>query len=104
MEIDLYCKTCRNAKDHKQQDNEICWSCVAMGGAGNYKESITKADRIRAMTDEELADMFESWIQDCGCNNVPCKGPCEENIKKYGDKSCLECWLDWLKQEATDDP
>jgi hypothetical protein len=62
----------------------------------------TNADKLRAMSDEELAELFESWIQDCGCNAVPCLGPCKENIKNYGDKSCKECWLDWLRQEATE--
>jgi hypothetical protein len=74
----------------------------------NYEEAkpkpVTNADRIRSMTDEELAELFKSWIQDCGCNAVPCLELCEENIKNYGHKSCQECWLDWLRQEVTDDP
>lgn len=40
--------------------------------------SITNADRIRAMTDEELADWFD---ERCDC------------APPYG-------WLDWLKQEV----
>ena len=50
----------------------------------------TNADRIRAMTDEELA----KWITEkhgcarCPGWNVPCGGRCEEY------------WLDWLKEEG----
>jgi len=77
---DLYCQSCRNAKDHKPQDNEVCLSCVAMGGAGNYKESKTNIDRIRTMSVEELADYLR-WHNDLYSRNG------------------LD-WLDWLKEEA----
>lgn len=90
---DLYCPSCRNAKDHKPQDNEICWSCVAMGGAGNYKQSKTHGDQIRAMTDEELAKLLDNARVSCG--------------GVMGGRNCMadcrKCWLDWLKQEASDD-
>ena len=49
----------------------------------------TNADRIRAMTDEELADMFgeHSKRRDCCPNygSYDCRATCEE------------CWLNWLK-------
>lgn len=51
----------------------------------------TNADRIRAMSDEELA----SWLAlSTNCTN--CK---MENICEWGD-SCTDHWFDWLKQEA----
>lgn len=56
----------------------------------------TNADRIRAMTDEELA-RFRAY----GC--------CPENRYMndyecdYFHGDCEKCWLDWLKQEVTDD-
>ncbi len=85
---DLYCPSCRNAKGHKPQDNEICWSCVAMGGAGNYKESKTHGDQLRAMTDDELAEfLWDVWRH-----------------KRPFYKECVEGWLvpfyHWLKEEA----
>ena len=52
---------------------------------------ITNADRIRSMTDEELAD----WL------GIYCNGntkPGEICAKDIG--SCEECWLDWLRQEV----
>lgn len=53
----------------------------------------TKADRIRTMSDEELAKMFSGTIL---C--VP-EGRCHGNPKT----SCYECWLNWLKQPAKED-
>lgn len=56
---------------------------------------ITKADRIRAMTDEELADKFEEiqlkTAKAYGNDDLLLKG----ELKKY--------WLDWLKQEVDND-
>lgn len=50
----------------------------------------TNADRIRGMTDEELA----AWI-------AGRKETCPP-IKFYGCsfKTCVDCWLDWMRQEA----
>jgi len=57
-----------------------------------YKPTImTNADRIRAMTDEELAFFFFHY-GDCTIIEKP------ENCTS--SKSCVDCWLDWLKQEA----
>ena len=55
----------------------------------------TNADRIRSMTDEELAEWMRDNI-DCGlCSNIlgepqPCmRGKC-----------CVDSWSEWLKQEV----
>lgn len=60
-------------------------------------EPLTNADRIRAMTDEELAKWF--------CDKVSCDCGCLAICKDCGwdDKSCTQAWLDWLKQEADND-
>jgi len=50
---------------------------------------ITNADRIRVMTDEELAQrLYLSTCVHIFDNKVECK-----------DNGCKKCWLDWLKQE-----
>lgn len=57
----------------------------------------TNADRIRAMTDEELAEFL---IQDGDCppeRRYPDSCP---NRDRVTPKVCCDCWLDWLKQEA----
>lgn len=52
---------------------------------------MTNADKIRAMTDEELTE----WLCSSGCCDCPHlhSGKCE------GDGNA---WLDWLKQEVPD--
>lgn len=56
-------------------------------------EPTTNADRIRTMSDEELAD----WL------GVYCNGQTAQEVGKpcVSDMgSCEECWLDWLKEEC----
>ena len=60
----------------------------------------TNADRIRAMTDEELAEWLDNMVLNCGGNNVPCSAFCPTNIE--GSADCRTAWLDWLKQEVDD--
>ena len=54
----------------------------------------TNADRIRAMSDEELA----RWIADKVDHGYGCCAPgcndCRDNV------DCVKPWLDWLQQEA----
>ena len=50
---------------------------------------MTNADRIRAMSDEEMAKKLQYAS---GC---PVNANC---IKMSGD--CKACWLDWLQQPA----
>ena len=58
----------------------------------------TNADRIRAMTDEELMEFLEHdyWSIDY------CKkdAPIDQETKECLLPSCKQCWLEWLKQEA----
>lgn len=66
------CKVCANA------DNEYCFAC----DNGNHFKPMTNANRIRAMTDEELA----KWIA---------KDLIEPGYDTY-DRT-YQRWLDWLK-------
>ena len=50
---------------------------------------MTNADRIRAMSDEELSKIMEHEL---GC---PVTGDCAKM-----SKDCKACWLDWLQQPA----
>ena len=49
----------------------------------------TNADRIRSMTDEELAE----WI----AYRQGCFERQDKRCSKYG--TCRDCWFDWLKEE-----
>lgn len=55
----------------------------------------TNADRIRAMTDEELADMMEDSVE---CPLIAC--PQDDKGANITRRDCRKCWLDWLKEEA----
>ena len=55
-------------------------------------EPVTNADRIRAMTDEELTDLFIS----VGDGNTPEKMVFSARDMRYERKM----WLDWLKEEV----
>ena len=54
---------------------------------------VTNADRIRAMTDDELAEWLSDMHDAVTCPNggaIDC------------NPSCKRCWLNWLKQEVDD--
>ena len=85
-----YCDTCC----HKYSD--ICGTCETLDGVPIKYSKKTNADRIRAMTDEELAKLLSD----------PCPGDlepadsCFYSIADGDDTVCVDCWLEWLKQEA----
>lgn len=53
---------------------------------------MTNADKIRAMTDEELAEFIFVCISR--------GGPCPPDSKCIRDVNCIMCYLDWLQKEA----
>ena len=65
-----------------------------VGSCFHYEETkITNGDKIRNMTDEKLAEWFDSMISCCDCNDFPCRQFCE-------GRTCSKAWLEWLKQEG----
>ena len=56
------------------------------------KPKPTNADRIRAMTDEELAEFISSdfYVPHCPVSYCP----------DTNNEGCPRCWLEWLKQEV----
>lgn len=59
-------------------------------------KSETNADRIRNMSDEELAEFLDIVGEDgisSQCTNLPCDC-CYEKTE------CSKCWKDWLQSEA----
>jgi hypothetical protein len=67
-------------------------TCVECGLSRKNYKPISHADRIRAMTDEELARFVtREDLCELTCNSsIPCDGRCEAKM------------LDWLKQEASE--
>ena len=53
---------------------------------------MTNGDRIRALTDEELAKYFDGFI----CRKIP------NELCKLDTRKCAECKLKWLRKEAND--
>ena len=63
-------------------------------GGEFYNKPITNADRIRAMSDEELAD----FIDRCEMNDIDyAKTFCDLCNGQY---ECNQCRIDWLQQPA----
>ena len=76
-----------------QGDGKVAYVPVVVNA--KQQKPITNADRIRAMTDEELADKLEEiqlkTVKAYGNDDLLLKG----ELKKY--------WLDWLRKEADHD-
>lgn len=91
-------KDCMDCKYRERMCKWPCYDCVK--GDKWEKHSWTNADRIRAMTDEELAEWGAT---------LPCCPPGPDlNELCFPQNQCVntsfakQCWLDWLKQEATE--
>ena len=80
---------------------EFSW-CLENEDCGLFKQKPqTNADRIRAMTDEELAELIGDTI-DCGsCKDMANHDVCP--VSADNERNCHKYWLDWLKQKATEE-
>ena len=81
-------RSCENCGNHACRNNVVAiWydACVRDGFTVPWQPQ-TNGDRIRAMTDEQLAEVIM-----CPCDNP--SGECAET-------GCIACCLDWLKQPA----
>lgn len=66
----------------------------------SYKPQKTNADRIRAMTDEELVELVDCFVRSESCSG-PCRScSCLFICRTLKDSSIL----DWLKQPCEDSP
>lgn len=88
-----YCKTTVCINEHYQQEQLGSPSTTNKSESAVIKQQ-TNADRIREMSDEELADFLDS-IGD-GCEWCADQEMCH---LMYDTKfSCKDCILQWLKQ------
>lgn len=104
MIIDIYpCATCV----HKESvpNGNPCWKCIEfqensdledvnISGKFYKKRIITNADRIRSMTDEELANWYFDKFFPC----VPYCSMLQDGCPEHDD--CKICLLEWLRQES----
>ena len=73
-------------------------ACAALRGTYGIEsdpEIVTNADRIRAMSNEELAKLLLDGCQGSKCDKQP--------KNEYGSVNCFECRMKWLQQPAEED-
>ncbi len=102
-----YCNTCSHKSDDKKAVE--CGTCMAsyyngviQGSPSNYKaRPMTNAERIRAMSDEELKYIVRAVIdaENCPADGIDCKDCtfhrlCLSGGEYYGNEE------EWLKQPA----
>lgn len=75
------------------ENTDLCIECPHFAAAGGeYRESpMTNADRIRSMSDEELAVVMYHPF---------CDTRTDKECKAFGD--CNQCALEWLQQPVED--
>lgn len=89
----MNCKNCkRQGCSFAGKSHEMSFECRLYVGK-------TNADRIRGMTDEELAEHFTQFYYDgpkfyCPAVEDVGEGACAANY------DCRQCWIDWLKKES----
>ena len=81
-----------DSKEHYKETQDFARRLI------DHAKPMTNADRIRAMSDEELAN----WLLDVMAHKVACFGegafpytPCRNT-----EHDCVKCGLQWLKQPA----
>ena len=97
------CKKCWGTGHVHGGDENSTWSksCEDCHGIGFVRVPKTNADRIRAMSDEELAKKFVNtahyydWKQDEDYYYLP-NGTTKTNYKP----KAIDAWLEWLKKPA----
>lgn len=55
---------------------------------------LTNADRIRGLSDEELAEWIVKYMDCAECENMNGYKPC------HNGECCTDHWLDWLRSSA----
>ena len=75
--------------------------CEHCNGTGTIEAQITNADRIRAMSDEELAEFLADKYVMESCLRLKDEGYEPTETQKKAIKHTLYCtWIQWLKQPA----
>ena len=95
------CENCANYAHKHKERADVCDICVTAYVNEERQEPshwkpmpMTNADRIRAMTDEELAEFLMKLMghTQCFAEGMFPYHPCPQN------HVCKECGIDWLKQ------
>ena len=92
-------ESCDKCKYNSKSESEYpCNQCVH--NATDKFKPITNADRVRSMSDEELAEFLlkvnTAYAEPCMTGESDCKW---EDYPTH-DKGCKNCFLEWLQSEA----
>lgn len=92
---DRYCGECciGDTRNPIAINADITGCCLFETKQPKKPKPLTNGDRIRQMTDEELADILEL----SGCENCPYLN------NNCGGRKCRKGFLKWLKQEVSED-
>lgn len=95
---DRYCGDCciGDTKNAIAINADITGCCLFEPKQPKPQKRMTNGDRIRQMTDEELAEMLLLSTCYFGCNK------CKYHSNCIG-KNCTQAALEWLKQEVSED-
>lgn len=74
------------------------FQCPVCGHKHNMPK--TNADRIRAMSDEELVEHLYYGFDVQYCNNDPACAKMLDTDEGIPEEKCKECVLKWLQQPA----
>ena len=99
------CKKCRFrsiCKKRPKMEGATIAECDLFRNDIERTEPMTNADRIRAMSDEELYLWAKKQIG-CGFDFFPCGVVCEGKCESYSDEQCKAKIMEWLKQPAEGD-
>lgn len=97
MYKEVPCPECDGHGFHAKFNEYSAWSerCKKCNGTGIVSEPTTNADRIRAMSDEELAEwMCSLMTAECCDQRCPARDICN-----LGDNGLVK----WMKQLAEED-
>ena len=91
--------------------SKLCENCVVEHCADRNRGQVvfcsshttkpiqTHADRIRAMSDEELYLWAKKQIG-CGFDFFPCGVVCDGKCESFDDETCKAKIMEWLRQPA----
>ena len=99
------CKNCpAYAKCTVTYRGSACSALRSTYGIDTDPEIITNADRIRAMSDEELANEMRKRSISTICDIV-CQGECKAiaTLNKTSNEVCKEIIIKWLQQPAEEE-
>lgn len=81
-------------------DRDSCEGCATFK---TFFGRITNADRIREMTDEELAEWMSRATSFCYFDECPAKDVGNEPdgfVWCGSEGNCIQAWINWLKSEV----